>query len=577
VKAPLLLALCLALPGPVGFAREGQDKGTRRIEWKLAPGKTALYQFLDKAGKPIRGQEFLLFGSELTASGNRIAVDKYEDVPLPFVFRLPPDPFKNSAAWEHSSPFFHESGETFGVLEAFAGGGGFRPVFIRGGYALKSIQKKADDEIAVIDGAFTFFEVRRDFANNQPRFTLTKNDIGTLATSIQVSIPRGLLLKAGWQMKVKGQERIADPRGGSRVVDRQFTLHEMIEFREEGALDSAKIAAATEATVKKAVDWLRKQQKPSGAWGAPRLPDAPGEAISQTGLVVRALLACGVAPDDPAIASAAKSLRVAAPLETTALARQIAALSLKGPATPQEGDEIVKLADELLRRREPRTGLWSAGGRNAAPNLISTAQALEALALAPGAKVPDEAWKSALEHFTTATLDEEKEVDLDLEFEKDAATFPLDPKKAVPLVWTVDVGGRMGGGATRRGSHFIHVAALNSLMIAAGKLTLDPKQRQAADLVLRKGFANLQARWTVRTVPPVEAAWCHQRIEYYGSLAPMLARAKLDRIAGSDWRLEAATMLLREQGDDGSWWPGSDPALTKTAYALFLLGSVRKP
>lgn len=570
MRTPLLMALCLALPA--------QDKGTRRIEWKLATGKTALYQFLDKGGKPIRGQEFLLFGSELSGSGNRIVVDKYEDLPIPFVFRLPPDPFKTAAAWEHASPFFHESGETFGVLEAFAGGGGFRPVFVRGGYGLKSIQKKADDEIAVIDGAFTFFEVRRDMANNQTRFTVTKNDIGTLATSVQVSVPRGLLLKAGWQMKVKGQERIADARGGTRVVDRLFTTHEVIELREEGELDPAKISASAEGAVKKAIDWLRKQQKPSGAWGAARPPDAPGEAISHTGLVVRALLACGVPPDDPAIASAVKSLRTAAPAETTALARQIAALSIRGPATPQEGDEIVKLAEELLRRREARTGLWSAGGRaDAPPSLVATAQALEALALAPGAKVPDEAWKAAFDHFIGATIDEEKEIDLELEFEKDAATFPLDPKKAIPLAWMVDAGGRRPGAPARRGSYFIQVAGLHSLLIAAGKLTLDPKQKQAADLALRRGFAGLQARWTVRTVPPVEAAWCHQRIEYFGWLAPMLSRAKVDRIARSDWRLEAATMLMREQGDDGSWWPGTDPALTKTAYALLLLGSVRKP
>ena len=345
---------------------------------------------------------------------------------------------------------------------------------------------------------------------------------------------------------------------------------------DEGTLDPAAIAAASDVAVKKAVDWLRKNQKPSGAWDVPRPPGVPADTISPTGLVVRALLAAGIAPDDPAIVNAAKTLRVAAPPETTALARQISALSLKGPATPQEGDDLVKLADELLRRRDAKTGLWSAGGRNDAPSLMSTAQALEALALAPGAKVPDEVWKSSLEYFSGATLDEEKEIDLDLEFEKDAATFPLDPKKALPLVWTVEAGGRRPGGTLRRGSGFIHVAALNTLLIVAGKRTLDAKEKQALDLVLRKGFAGLQTRWTLRTVPPAEAAWSQQRIEYIGSLASLLARAKLDRIAGSDWRLEAATLLLGEQGADGSWWPGSDPALVKTAYALLLLGSVRR-
>ena len=553
----------------------------RKLEWKLAAGKTAAYQFLDKAGKPIKGQEFLLFGTELAGAGNRIAVDKFEDIPVALAFQLPPEPFKSSASWEHTVTFFHEAADAFGMLESFAGWGGLRPVQARGRYAVKSIQKKGDDEVAVIDGGFTFYEVRRENVNNQSRLAVTKNDLGTLATSIQLSVPRGIVLKAGWQLKVKGQERVAD-RGGSRVTDRTFTTHEMMELREESELDPAKVALSAEAGVKRAVEWLRKQQKPGGAWGAPRLPEAPGEAISHTGLVVRALLACGVPADDPALVNAAKTLRVPPPQETTALSRQIAALSLKLP-TVQETEEIHKLCDELLKRREAKTHLWSGGGRNDAPNPLSTAQALDALALAPGAKVPDEVWKSAIEFFTTATLDEEKEVELDLEFEKDATTIAADPKKVLPISWAVDVGGRRGGGGlmpgttVRRGSYFVLAAAMNALMIAAEKLKLDEKQRQAVDTALRKGFANLQSRWTVRTVPPVEAAWCAQRIEYYGSLAPMLARAKLDRISKADWRLEAATMLLRDQGEDGSWWPGTEQSLTKTAYALLLLGHVGKP
>jgi hypothetical protein len=571
MRTAFLLIVCLAAPL--------QDKGLRRIEWKLPPSKTALYPFLDKGGKPIKGQEFLLFGSELLRHSNRIVVDKYEDIPLSLVFQLPPEPFKSSAAWEFTATFFHEAGDAFGMLESFAGWGGLRPVQARGRYAVKSIQKKGDDEVAVIDGGFTFFEMRRENVNNQSRLTVTKNDLGTLATSVQVSVPRGLLLKAGWQLKVKGQERIAE-RGASRVADRTFTTHEMIEFREEADLDPARIAASTEAAIKKGAEFLKKQQKPAGAWTGTRVPEVPGETISLSGLAVRALLAAGVPADDPALVAAAKSLRVAPPQETTALTRQIVALSLKMP-TVQEKDEILKLCDELLKRREPRTHLWSAGGRNDSPDPISTARALEALALAPDPKVPDEVWKSAIEFFTTATQDEEKEVELDLEFEKDAATIAADPKKVLPVAWLVDAGGRRGGfmpGTTvRRGSYFVLVAAMNALLIAAPRLTLDEKQRQAVDTALRKGLANLQARWTVRTVPPVEAAWCGQRIEYQGSLGPMLARAKLDRISKADWRLETATMLLREQGEDGSWWPGTEQALVKTAYALLMLAEVRKP
>jgi hypothetical protein len=59
-------------------------------------------------------------------------------------------------------------------------------------------------------------------------------------------------------------------------------------------------------------------------------------------------------------------------------------------------------------------------------------------------------------------------------------------------------------------------------------------------------------------------------------LGPMLARARIDRIGGSDWRLEGATLLLREQGDDGSWFPGTDQAVAKTIHAVLFLASARR-
>jgi hypothetical protein len=102
------------------------------------------------------------------------------------------------------------------------------------------------------------------------------------------------------------------------------------------------------------------------------------------------------------------------------------------------------------------------------------------------------------------------------------------------------------------------------------------KQLKALETPLRRGFANLQLRWTLRTVPPVEAPWCSQRLEYLGVLGPLLARAKIGRLGGSDWRAEGATLLLREQGDDGSWYAGTDQAVAKTAHALLFLASARR-
>src|SRR5688572_8400163 len=183
---PLLLSLLALVLLP-------QDKGLRKVEWKLASGHAAEYVCLDKAGKPISDQKFLIFASELTPHSNRIRVDAYEAIPLPMLFQLPPEPFKTSLGWEFTAHFFNEAFDAMG-------GGSIRPVAVKGRYIVKTVQKKGEEEIAHVEGAFSLYEIRRDFVNNQTKIVLTKNDVGTLATSAQVSVPRGILLKGGWQL-----------------------------------------------------------------------------------------------------------------------------------------------------------------------------------------------------------------------------------------------------------------------------------------------------------------------------------------------------------------------------------------
>jgi hypothetical protein len=558
----LSLFLLALLPLP-------QDKGLRKLEWKLPPGHAAEYVSLDKAGKPVADQKFLIFGSELTANSNRIVVDSYEAIPIPLIFQLPPESFKTSVGWEYSAVFFNDAWDAMGGFEAMIGGGSIRPVAVKGRYILKTA-KKGDDEIATIDGSFTLFEIRRDFVNNQTKFSITNHDMGSLVTSAQVSVPRGLLLKAGWQLKSKGQER-----ENGRPVERKFDVHHMIEFKEDLELDASKIQPSIEAALSRAVDWLKKQQK-SGGWIPTRQNATAGDAIHLTALAVRALVAAGMKPDDPVLVAASKALRSPAPPENAALSQQILALSCKSP-TKDEAEEARRLADELHRRRDPRISAWGPGtGRNDTPNLAMTALALEALAAAPDAKIPDDTFKAALDAFTSGFVDDEGQVDLDLEFEKDAATLAPDPKKTVqPCAWPALLG-RADPRAARKGSFFTLVAALRTLLLVPARLKLDDKQLKNVETPLRRGLANLQLRWTFRAVPPVEAGWCGQRLEYFGMLGPMLARAKIDRIAGSDWRLEGATLLLREQGDDGSWFPGTDQAIAKTIHAVLFLASARR-
>jgi hypothetical protein len=562
---PLILALLVLLVPP-------QDKGLRRIEWKLAPGHAAEYAFLDKAGKPLSDQKFLIFGSELTPHSNRILVDTYDELPLPLLFQLPPEPFKNGVGWEHTANFFSDSLDTMGGFETMIGGGSIRPVCAKGRYLLK-VAKKGDDEIATVDGAFSLYEIRRELVNNQMRLVVTKNEMGTLATSAQVSVAKGLLLKAGWQYKVRGQER-----EGGRPVEKKIETHGMVELREDIELDATKIAASLETAISRAADWLKKQQK-NGAWTPTRGTPQPADTVHLSALAVRALVAAGVKPDDPALVAASKTLRSPAPAENAFLCQQILALSAKSP-TKDEADDARRLAEELLRRRDPKTAGWGPGiGRNDTPNVTLSALALEALAAAPDAKIPEDVFKLGLENFSGGWMDEEGSVDLDVDFEKDATTFPLDPRKNVtPAAWPAQLGRNLGFDfrAPRKGSFFTLVAALRTLLLLPEKLKMDEKQLKTLEAPLRRGFATLQMRWTLRTVPPVEASWCSQRLEYLGVLGPLLSRAKIARIGGSDWRLEGATLLLREQGDDGSWYAGTDLAVAKTAHALLFLASARR-
>jgi len=561
----LVLALVL-----LGFAP--QDKAARKLEWKLPPGHAAEFVYLDRGGKPLGDQKLLIFGDELTPFSNRLAIDTYEQVPLALVFQLPPEAMKAGLGWEHTSYYFNDAYDALGGFDQIAGGS-IRPICAKGRYIAK-LQKKGDEELVLIEGAISLVEIRRDMVNNQMKVVITKNELGTLATSVQFNPAKGMIQKAAWQYKVKAQDREA-----GKIVEKRSETHTMIEFKEDVELDAAKIQPAIEMSITRAVDWLKKQEK-NGVLTSGK-PGPPGEAASLTSVVVRALCAAGVKPDDPAITQASKTLRSAPPPETFVLIQQILALSSKTP-TKDESDDARRFAEELARRREPRSGGWAAvSGKNEFAGTYLTALALEALASVPDAKGVEEPLRSGLEFFSGSWIEDEGRVDLELELEKDATTLVLDPKKdkdLPPATWPALVGKVAANDfrTARKGSFFTVVTALRTLLLLSDRLKLDEKQLKNLELPLHKGFANLQLRWTLRSVPPIEAAWCAQRLEYLGLLGPTLALAKIDKIGGCDWRLEGASLLLREQGDEGSWFSGTDQAVQKTAHALLFLASARR-
>jgi hypothetical protein len=557
MRAWLLPALLL-LPGAP------QDKGPRKLEFSLPPGRVAEYAVLDRAGKPDPERSLLVFGSELTPSGNRFLPERYEELPLALAFLLPPEPFKGGVAWPVELPFFLEAQDAAGgFLAAAAGGGSLRPVLLRGRLSARPLPRKGEEELFAIDGAFTFLEIRRTLVNNQVRFTPSTNDLGTLVTSVQFSPSRGLPLRAGWQLKVKGQEREA-----GRLADRKFDLHVQVLLREDRDLDPAAVRVQAAEASARAVARLKALQLPDGSWLPGRQPPPRAEALPTTALAVRGLLAAGVPGTDPAITAASRLLRSPAPPETPTLALQILALAAKGPDAP-EAAHLLRLGDELLRRRDPRSGGWTAGGRGDAPSLPVTSVALEALAVCPGVQVPPETWTASLALVASLAADEDDDLDLDLQL-KDGAPFSPDPKRVRPATWPSRIGtDAMDLPADRkRGTALTVLAAMRAAEACASRLPRDGPARRTLDEVRRRGLAALQRRWTLRSVPPAEGPWSSQRLPYLGGLAGTLGVLGVERVAGSDWRTEGALLLLREQAVDGSWGGGESAAGTAQALAF---------
>ncbi len=99
--------------------------------------------------------------------------------------------------------------------------------------------------------------------------------MGSPAASVQVNAPRGMVVKAACQIKVRAQARVAD-KDRTRTEERNLNLHEVLEFKEEIELDPARIRFAIDEASRKAADRLRKHQKAGGGGLRTRVPARAG-------------------------------------------------------------------------------------------------------------------------------------------------------------------------------------------------------------------------------------------------------------------------------------------------------------
>ncbi len=116
--------------------------------------------------------------------------------------------------------------------------------------------------------------------------------------------------------------------------------------------------AAVDDAVARGVEFLRREQTPSGIWGTGTEVNDGGYLVGYTALAGLALAECGVPPSDPALKRAAVVVRAAAPRIDRTYEVALAILFLDRMADPKDKPVIQNLGTRLVGGQS-QTGGWS--------------------------------------------------------------------------------------------------------------------------------------------------------------------------------------------------------------------------
>ncbi|MBX9583202.1 MAG: hypothetical protein K2X87_23090 [Gemmataceae bacterium] len=125
--------------------------------------------------------------------------------------------------------------------------------------------------------------------------------------------------------------------------------------------------AAVDDAVARAVEFLRREQKPTGIWGTGTQANDGGYLVGYTALAGLALAEAGVPPSDPALRKAALVVRVAAPHIDRTYEVALAILFLDRMAEPKDKPAIQSLATRLIGG-QTQSGGWAYKVPVAAPS-----------------------------------------------------------------------------------------------------------------------------------------------------------------------------------------------------------------
>lgn len=291
------------------------------------------------------------------------------------------------------------------------------------------------------------------------------------------------------------------------------------------------------AAREKAIDYLKKQQKPQGNWEGIVIGFLADMEGGSTALVVFGLLEAGVPANDPAVAKAVDYLVTLDPKKTYVVSLQTQVLARVDAR--KHAVRIQANADWLLKqalRKGDRLEGWSYPQNNIADgsNTHFAVVGLHAAAQA-GAKVDAKVWKEIREFYTRTQR-------------KDGG-------------WSY-----YGDARAEASSAGMTGAALVGLSVAAKY----DKQAKKPDPAFEKGMATYTS----------DSPQAPKSLMYN-----MMVTARLGRVLGVTefksgdktwaWYREGAEMLVKKQNADGSWSFGRQidgTAHLSTAFGLYFLG-----
>lgn len=588
ILAALALAAAVAAP---------QEKAEYSMKWGLPAGNAIEFQVSElKAGKPVPlNRTSLVFAADLEGTANTLLANTYEELPLSFALRLPPEKSKTGARWTVEADLFEQASRALSTMH------GFKPVAVRGVMTLGKEEKIDGRECVRLDGQFQLFELKFD---SKGRGEAGKTAIAHMNTTTWVTVTDTMPVKISTSYNGRINEFDGIKQGEEAKTAKSVRQLQYDAKKDVLKLDPVKNIDAIHGAIRKGAEWLKKQHNRAGIWmdsGGSFATDFP---VGSTGLSLMALLHSGVKTDDPAVklgysamqrAEFRKVYDVAAsimavetrylPLEqyeeieelTEEKAREAIAKSI----TKEDQGYLQRAVDWLLSK-QTKPGTWGYPEQSEDYDNSNTQYALLALKSAArcGIKVRSDVWKKILQYWLgTQKFTPSPKVALSIKWmnEKDPAVTTKAAEEVLMGAWGYFVRKhpQVPEQVPDLGYGSMVCAGLTSLVIAQSELLfqkeMDDDVKKRVDSAVKSGLAWLQHHYSVRGCPPSAGFWSVFYMYYLYSIERVGVLLGVKEIGGHDWYQEGALLLVRAQRPDGSWMSYDQLPIVDTAFALLFL------